>query len=487
MIHRSLAIISFAIALAAPRVAAAQLTLPQIVQRVGPAVVSLKTYDARGRERSLGSGFILRDGRIVTNAHVVQGAARAEIFDSDGRLLGTASHAEALSGTVDIAVLPRLGTPRASVAFAREAPPVGEEVVAIGAPEGLTNTVSNGIVSAYREVEGQRVMQITAPLSHGSSGGPVLNRRGEVVGVSVAVLGEGQNLNFAVPLQDVQAVVGSPAGRVAFSTGGGGTRVRRREPPDDDGELAAGGDGPSTIRVGQPALRGALQRGDAEFDDGGYFDLYTFSARRGQRLTVTLRSDAFDTFLRVAHARTRDDLDWLGEDDDGGIGTNSRLSVTLPADGEYWIAVSAYDEEPGAYELSVRETGTGPSSGDGGAAGVELDDRWVPAGDTDDFERFVDATRITPQGQNVIRVWVRSIYAEPFTDDYGDTYDNVVSLMDYDCTGRRWRSVQVIQYMGERVVWTSDTEPGEWENLVPESVGETTGDTACRLSRSRVR
>jgi S1-C subfamily serine protease len=485
MIRRSLAVLSFAVALAVPGYAAAQLTLPQIVQRAGPAVVSLKTYDARGRQLSLGSGFILGDGRIVTNAHVVQGAARAEIFDSDGRLLGTASHAEALSGTVDIAVLPRLGTPRNSVTLASEAPPVGEDIVAIGAPEGLTNTVSNGIVSAYREVEGQWVMQITAPLSHGSSGGPVLNRSGEVVGVSVAVLGEGQNLNFAVPLEDVQAVVGSPPGRVAFSAGTGGTRIRPR-PSDDDGGLAAGGAGPSTIRVGQPALRGALQRGDAEFSDGGYFDLYTFSARRGQRLTVTLRSDDFDTYLRLAHARTRDDLDWLGEDDDGGIGTNSRLSVTAPADGEYWIAVSAYDEEPGGYELSVRESEA--SSGEGGvAAGIELEDRWVPAGDADDFERFVDATRITPQGRGVYRVWARSVYAEPYTDDYGDTYDTVVSLMDYDCTGRRWRSVQIIQYMGDRVVWTSPTEPGEWENWVPESVGETTGETACRLGRSRSR
>jgi S1-C subfamily serine protease len=482
MIRRSLAVLSFATLLATPLAVQAQLTLPQIVQRAGPAVVSLKTYDARGRELSLGSGFILRDGRIVTNAHVVQGAARAEVFDAEGRLLGTASHAEALSGAVDIAVLPRLTAPRATVSLAREAPPVGEEVVAIGAPEGLTNTVSNGIVSAYREVEGQRVMQITAPLSHGSSGGPVLNRRGEVVGVSVAILGEGQNLNFAVPLEDVQAVVGSPAGRVAFSTAGGGRGRRRAD--QDDGGLAAGGAGPSTIRVGQPAVQGALQRGDAEFSDGGYFDLYTFQARRGQRLTVTLRSTDFDTYVRLAHARTRDDLDWLGEDDDGGIGTNSRLSITAPEDGEYWIAVSAYDEEPGDYELAVRESEGGGASG-GTESTMELDERWVPAGDADDFERFLDRTRITPQGQGVYRVWVRSVYSQPYTDDYGDTYDNVMSMMDYDCTRRRWRSVQIVQYLGERVVWTSDSEPGEWENWVPESVGETTGETACRLARTR--
>lgn len=473
--NRSLALLPLALVLAAP--ARAQLSVPQVVQRSGPAVVSLRTFDARGREMVLGSGFILRDGRIVTNAHVVQGAARADVFDAEGRLLGTARHAEAFDAGVDLAVLPRMGTPRNTVPLARQAPSVGEEVVAIGAPEGLTNTVSNGIVSAYREVEGQRMMQITAPLSEGSSGGPVLNRRGEVVGVSVAIYDAGQNLNFAVPLDDIRAVVEGPAGRVAFGGGSGGGRGRR-DGADDGGALASSGSAPNTIRIGQPAVRGALERGDAAFDDGGYFDLYSFTARRGQRLTITLRSDEFDAYLRLAYARTADDLDWVGEDDDGGLGTNARLSVTAPEDGEYWIAVSAYDEEPGGYELALRESG----ARDGGEDDGEPDERWVPAGEAEGFERFVDRTRLAPQGSGVFRVWVRSIYAEPYTDEYGDTYDNVLARMDYDCTRRRWRAVQLIQYLGGELVWTSDEEPGAWEDWVPESVGETTGETACRLA-----
>lgn len=468
--------LSFAVAPAVPA-AHAQLSVPQVVQRSGPAVVSLRTFDARGREMVLGSGFVLDDGRIVTNAHVVEGAARADVFDAEGRLLGTVRHAEALDGDVDIAVLPGTGTPRGTVRLAREAPTVGEEVVAIGAPEGLTNTVSNGIVSAYREVDGQRVMQITAPLSEGSSGGPVLNRRGEVVGVSVAVFQAGQNLNFAVPLDDVRAVVERRPGRVALSTAGGG---RERRDDAGGGELASGRSRPGAIRVGAPALHGVLEAGDAAFSDGGFFDLYHFQARRGQRLTVTLRSEDFDAYLRVAHARAADDVDWLGEDDDGGIGTNARLTVTAPADGEYWIAVSAYDEAPGAYELAVRE-----AAGDDGEDRAGLDERWVPAGETGTFERFVDRTRVAPQGASVYRVWVRSLYAEPYTDEYGDTYDNVLSRMDYDCARRRWRAVQVIQYLGNEVVWRSDDEPGTWEDWVPESVGETTGETACRVASDR--
>jgi S1-C subfamily serine protease len=86
----------------------------------------------------------------------------------------------------------------------------------IGAPEGFQNTVSDGIVSAFRRVDGQPLMQISAPISHGSSGGPVLNRRGEVLGVAVAVWAGGQNLNFAVPLEALRAALSAEEARLAF-------------------------------------------------------------------------------------------------------------------------------------------------------------------------------------------------------------------------------------------------------------------------------
>lgn len=469
MIHRLLVSFCLAAALALPAWAQAQIPVPRIVQRAGPAVVSLKTFDAQGAQLLIGSGFILRDGRIVTNAHVVQGAARVEVFDAEDRLLGTAGHAETLSTTVDLAVLPRLGTPRVTVALARRAPGVGEEIVTIGAPEGLTNTVSTGIVSAYREVGGRRMMQITAPLSSGSSGGPVLNRRGEVVGVSVAVFEGGQNLNFAVPLEDVRAIAGSPAGIVAFASAPAGAGTA---------EMSAGRARPSTIRVDQPTILGVLERGDGAFEGGGFFDIYSFTARQGQRLAVTLRSEEFDPYLRMARVDEAQELSWVGQDDDGGQGNDARLMVTAPADGEYWLAVSAFDQAHGAYELSLREAADADTAG-----GAELDDRWVPAGESGSFDRYLDRTRIDRQGGDVYRVWTRSVYARPQTAASGDEYDNVLSMMDYDCAGHRWRAVQVIQYLRGAVVWTSDDEVADWEAWIPDSVGETTGETVCRMAR----
>jgi len=78
-------------------------------------------------------------------------------------------------------------------------PKIGERIIAIGHPMGLEQTVSDGIISAFRKVsEGLSLIQITAPISLGSRGGPILNLRGEVIGVSTLFLGKGQSLNFAV-------------------------------------------------------------------------------------------------------------------------------------------------------------------------------------------------------------------------------------------------------------------------------------------------
>ena len=84
---------------------------------------------------------------------------------------------------------------------------VGETVYAVGNPQGLEGTFSQGIVSSIRQVGSDKVLQITAPISPGSSGGPVLNSKGEVIGVSVATFRGGQNLNFAIPSNYLKVLI----------------------------------------------------------------------------------------------------------------------------------------------------------------------------------------------------------------------------------------------------------------------------------------
>lgn len=451
---------------------AQELTIPQVVRQASPAVVSIKTFDEDGDETGIGSGFVIGGGRIVTNAHVVEGAARVRVYDRDDKLLGTAEYAQAVSTTSDLAILPAMAPNVAPIPLAAAPPEVGESVLAIGAPEGLTNSVSDGIVSAFRVLAGRRVMQITAPLSEGSSGGPVLNRRGELVGVSVSVLRAGQNLNFAVPLDDVRALASAAPGRVSFPAEGA-TAARGFRIPSVEALRR--------VDAGEP-VPGSLRRGDSELANGGYFDAYRIRAERGDRLTVTVRSSDFDTFVAVGQAGRGEELAVLGSDDDGGTGTNSRLVVTAPEDGEYVIAVRAYDVgETGSYTLQVREGGGAPIRSSTVERVEEADaGRWLRSGSTELYRESVDRTRIAAQGEGAYRVWVRRVYRRPHTDQYGDTFDREMLQYDYDCGRRRVRVIQVIQYLGERTIYQSDTRPEKWTEWYPGTTTEESGEAVCR-------
>jgi tetratricopeptide (TPR) repeat protein len=181
--------------------AAAQDALPELVRRIKPSVVAIVTYDAKGERLSRGSGFFTAPDRVVTNRHVLEGAYKAEIHTIND-LAYNIKGVLAVDGEGDIALLqvdipPTMATPLTVV---RTSPQEGESIVVIGNPLGLEGSISNGIVSAVRDIPNfGRIIQITAPISPGSSGSPVINMRGEVVGVATLQLADGQSLNFAVP------------------------------------------------------------------------------------------------------------------------------------------------------------------------------------------------------------------------------------------------------------------------------------------------
>ncbi|MGO9451834.1 MAG: trypsin-like peptidase domain-containing protein [Candidatus Binataceae bacterium] len=198
-----------------PVVSAAATALPNpdlggLIKQVRPAVVTIIVYDGRGRELGFGSGFFIsRTGEILTNHHVIEGAASAKARTSDGAMhpVQVILADDSKSDLARLLVFTDEDTPYLPVAADR--PQVGDHVVVVGSPMGLDETVTEGIVSAVPEQRaGQSdlepaTLQITAAISEGSSGGPVLNARGEVVGVATAFMREGENLNFAVPLERI--------------------------------------------------------------------------------------------------------------------------------------------------------------------------------------------------------------------------------------------------------------------------------------------
>jgi tetratricopeptide (TPR) repeat protein len=175
--------------------------LPELVKRIKPSAVAIETSDSRGNTLTRGSGFFVASDRIITNQHVIDKASRVEIHLLDGKKFPVRG-VLAVDGESDLALL-QVNIPReltTPLPIVRTVPQEGESIVVIGNPYGLEGSVSNGIVSAVREISGYgRIIQITAPISPGSSGSPVVNMMGEVIGVATLQAAEGQSLNFAVP------------------------------------------------------------------------------------------------------------------------------------------------------------------------------------------------------------------------------------------------------------------------------------------------
>lgn len=182
-------------------------TLPALVRKVQPAVATIHTYDRSGKELMQGSGFFIdRDGTMVTSRHVIAGADKVTVTTFDGKtfpIRGIVSEDK----IADLAVI-ATGCERTRVLRVRDgAPEVGQHILVVGTPLGFDASVSDGIVSAMRNVPGfGMVLQMTAPISPGSSGSPVVDLKGEVIGVVRSQREEGQNLNFAVPGDKIRAL-----------------------------------------------------------------------------------------------------------------------------------------------------------------------------------------------------------------------------------------------------------------------------------------
>lgn len=182
--------------------AAGPLTAAQIAERALPSVVLIEVVRHDG-ERGLGTGFVIwADGRIATSRHVIAGAEFAVVTLHDGRKFSDVEvSSEDEAHDLAIIRVAARGLPVLVLADSDKVKP-GETVVAIGHPLGLGNTVSDGLVSSVRDLGPDlKVLQISAPISPGSSGGPLFNDRAEVIGVAFrsSQVGEVQNLNFGVP------------------------------------------------------------------------------------------------------------------------------------------------------------------------------------------------------------------------------------------------------------------------------------------------
>ena len=187
-----------------------------VVDSVGPAVVNIGVArpSRRGERSGAGSGVVIApDGYILTNSHVVHGATRLTITFTDG-----STRAASVVGTDPPTDLAVIRTFDSGLAYAKlgnsSGVRVGQLVITMGNPLGFESSVSTGVVSArgrsMRSQEGrliENIIQHTAPLNPGNSGGPLLNSHGAVIGINTAIIAMAQGIGFAVPSNTADAVL----------------------------------------------------------------------------------------------------------------------------------------------------------------------------------------------------------------------------------------------------------------------------------------
>ena len=173
------------------------------------SIVMIEVHDQRGKPIGTGSGVMIgKDGFILTNHHVTKGGYSFSVRIEDDSAVYRTNEIIKYNSVFDLSVI-RIGKVLSPLPVYRGTKKLvrGQKVVAIGSPLGLFNSVSDGIISGFREIDTVDMIQFTAPISHGSSGGAVLNMQGEIIGISTAGFDGGQNINLAVGYETINMFV----------------------------------------------------------------------------------------------------------------------------------------------------------------------------------------------------------------------------------------------------------------------------------------
>ena len=180
----------------------------QLAEKALAATVYLEMADKDGNTLGFGSGFFVGQSQIATNFHIVEGAAKGTAKLAGSPTKYTVDGISATDAENDLAILKVTGVEGEPLPLGdSDTAKIGETFYVAGNPKGLEGKFSNDTINNLHEGDAKKRFQMTALISPGSSGGPVLNGNGEVIGISLITLEDGQNLNFAVPSNDLKELL----------------------------------------------------------------------------------------------------------------------------------------------------------------------------------------------------------------------------------------------------------------------------------------
>ena len=339
----------------------------QLYEMTAPKVVEITTYDVSGNPFARGSGFFIDDqGTVVTNYHVIEDSCSAEVQTATGEI----SEVKMVLGydkEIDLAILntgikgnPFLHMPAHPVS-------TGDTIYTLGSALGLTGTFSDGLVAtASRVIDGVDYIQITAPISHGNSGGPLINIYGEVIGINTMGMDDGQNVNFSVNINELAKLdITRPVTMEDLYYQNGGSDTPQTSIATDDSEVSewlANTDhteiesndsfGWADTLRNEYTMSGSVE-GTEDFD---YFSIYVIDKTTVDILLATYYEedaeyliaglvDAEGNILEYAQPEEYEDTTYLS------------LQTDIETPGTYYVVVCVPDEypyeEPAYYKLNA--------------------------------------------------------------------------------------------------------------------------------------
>jgi len=280
-LHRAFWLVLLVAFVVAPVGLRAALTPEKLYQKVLPSVMTLEVENQRG-ERFIGSAVLaLADNVAVTTWHVVGDARSVWAVFADGQRVKVTGCIDHDSGR-DLALLKLEKTmSHRRATLCRELEPVAARAYVIGAPKGYDFSISDGLISQIRNVDGFLQYQLSCPISPGNSGSPILNSRGEVIGLAAWTKADAQNVNFAIPTQEFSRLsVSKPLMTweqlAAIDRSLPSTRLTAPHQPVIQVSAASAGDYPAFVKRLNESIGKSVK---VTFQEEGQTNIYNFTVK----------------------------------------------------------------------------------------------------------------------------------------------------------------------------------------------------------------
>lgn len=403
-------------------------------------VYLLKAFNREGQEVSLGSGFLMQ-GAIVTNAHVVADAGWVQVYSDTGDHITTAPYAIHVDIENDLAVLPFPGNTASGLPRTRSKPLIGTDIWAFGSPMGFQNTVSKGNVSSFRTVDGKDLIQITAPISSGSSGGPVTNTEGEVIGVVVGLYSEGQNINFAIPIGKLPSEISERTASINFPEAA--EFQEKQELTRTQQFMLYSLVTAEEVVYGDSFRIPILDQGQAPGE--GALKVFTFDGYARQEVEIAALGEGEPVSIMLYEGGFSEKENfWSVEDRGGGLRTASVIQTTLPADGTYFLALMKNEGEVESGENVAMWFGNVPRV-------IALEKRWIQIGGEGGNELYIDKESLQRGKMYSYRnapikasAWFYYLYDKEVTR-YGKKYHSMMMQVDLFCDSREYQIKKTVE------------------------------------------